>query len=268
MAKLFLSDKFKQLWQGKDPFAQVDALEGEEYRALEGRRTFRTVVDGVPYFVKQHKGVGWGEIFKNLLQLKLPVLGARNEWLAIRRLQEVGVGTMTASAYGERGWNPARKESFIITEALEPTVSLEDYCAEWPTNYPDIKWKRLLLNRVAEMSRRLHEGGVNHRDFYLCHFLLDVSNEPSTKDLKLSLIDLHRSQIRSKVPFRWRLKDLAGLYFSSFGVPLTQRDKFRFIQEYTKLPLREALEKHKKLWTAMEKKAAKVYARDARKGRL
>ena len=99
--KLMLAEPFKSLWAGRDPFAEVEGLQGEVYRELEARRTLRTEVDGNGFFVKIHRGIGWGEIFKNLLTAKLPVLGAGQEWKAIQRLQEVGVPTMTAVAYGE-----------------------------------------------------------------------------------------------------------------------------------------------------------------------
>lgn len=123
--RLVLEEPFKRLWSGRDPFEAVEALQGKVYRELEGRRTLRTEVDGRGYFVKIHRGIGWGEIAKNLLTAKLPVLGARQEWQAIRRLHEAGVATMTAVAYGERGSDPARQHSFIVTEELAPTVDLE-----------------------------------------------------------------------------------------------------------------------------------------------
>ena len=78
--KLMLAEPFKSLWAGRDPFTEVERLEGEVYRELEARRTLRTEVDGHGFFVKIHRGIGWGEIFKNLLTAKLPVLGAGQEW--------------------------------------------------------------------------------------------------------------------------------------------------------------------------------------------
>ena len=98
--KLMLAEPFKRLWAGRDPFEAVEALQGEVYRELEGRRTLRTEVANEGYFVKIHRGIGWGEIAKNLLQAKQPVLGARQEWQAIARLHQVGVPTMTAVAFG------------------------------------------------------------------------------------------------------------------------------------------------------------------------
>ena len=31
--------------------------------------------------------------------------------------------------------------------------------------------KRVLVQRIATIARTLHGAGMNHRDFYLCHFL-------------------------------------------------------------------------------------------------
>ena len=96
--KLILAEPFKTLWAGRDAFAEVEKLDGQVYRELDARRTLRTEVDGHGFFVKIHRGIGWAEILKNLITAKLPVLGAGQEWLAIQRLQEVGVPTMTAVA--------------------------------------------------------------------------------------------------------------------------------------------------------------------------
>ena len=111
--KLILAQPFQRLWAGRDAFEAAEQLQGEVFRELEGRRTLRTEVEGAGYFVKIHRGIGWGEIFKNLFSAKLPVLGAGQEWRAIQRLHEVGVPTMTAVAYGERGSNPAQRASLI-----------------------------------------------------------------------------------------------------------------------------------------------------------
>ena len=76
------------------PETGLDALcglEGEMFKRIQNRRTFRIQRGGRGFFVKCHQGVGWHEIVKNLLAFKLPVLGAVNEWLAILRLRELGV---------------------------------------------------------------------------------------------------------------------------------------------------------------------------------
>ncbi len=262
---LALKEPFASLWAGRDPFVEVERLEGEIFRELEARRTLRTEVEGRGYFVKIHRGVGWGEILKNWSTLKAPALGAGQEWQAIAALQQAGVPTMTAVAFGEQGRNPAGQHSFIITEELAPTISLEDFSMEWLSSPPLPQLKRALIERVAQMSRQMHRAGVNHRDCYICHFLLHTGQPLSVENVSLSLIDLHRAQVRSKVPLRWRNKDLAGLYFSALNIGLTRGDKLRFLRTYFGLPLRDVLQQEAPLLGSLERKAAKLQARFERK---
>ena len=47
--------------------------QGECYRDQPGRKTSRVKLAGQDYFIKQHFGVGYLEILKNLCRLRLPV---------------------------------------------------------------------------------------------------------------------------------------------------------------------------------------------------
>ncbi|MBH3339734.1 lipopolysaccharide core heptose(I) kinase RfaP [Pseudomonas mendocina] len=267
--QLILAEPFKSLWAGKDAFEEVEGLQGQVYRELEARRTLRTEVDGKGYFVKIHRGIGWGEILKNLVTARLPVLGAGQEWKAIQRLSEAGVSTMTAVAYGERGSNPAQQHSFIVTEELAPTVDLEQLALNWHAQPPAPGLKRALIRRVAQMTGRMHAAGVNHRDCYICHFLLHTDKPFDADDFRLSIIDLHRAQVRDAVPRRWRDKDLAGLYFSALGIGLTQRDLLRFLKDYFGVvdsrPLRQILKDEAALLRWLQGKADRLRARYVRK---
>jgi len=266
---LILAEPFKSLWAGKDAFEEVEGLQGQVYRELEARRTLRTEVGGQGYFVKIHRGVGWGEIAKNLITARLPVLGAGQEWKAIQRLNETGVSTMTAVGYGERGSNPAQQHSFIITEELAPTIDLEQLTLNWIDSPPALALKRALIRRVAQMTGRMHAAGVNHRDCYICHFLLHTDKPFDPEDFRLSVIDLHRAQVRYKVPRRWRNKDLAGLYFSALSIGLTQRDLLRFLKVYfltaDSRPLRQILREEASLLSWLQRKADRLRSRYMRK---
>ncbi|WP_263143313.1 lipopolysaccharide core heptose(I) kinase RfaP [Pseudomonas sp. RIT-PI-AD] len=269
--KLILAEPFRTLWSGRDAFAEVEKLQGQVYRELEGRRTLRTEVAGRGYFVKIHRGIGWGEIAKNLLTAKAPVLGAGQEWTAIQRLTEAGVPTMTAVAYGERGGNPATQHSFIVTEELAPTLSLEDFSLDWARTPPAPALKHALIAEVARMTGDMHRAGVNHRDCYICHFLLHTDQPVRAGSFRLSLIDLHRAQTRAATPRRWRDKDLAALYFSALDIGLTRRDKLRFLRTYFRHAagqgsLRPILRDEARLLGWLERKAAKLYARKQRYG--
>nr|WP_255210876.1 lipopolysaccharide kinase InaA family protein [Methylogaea oryzae] len=101
--------------------------QGQSFRDVAGRRTLRFEAGGKGYFIKIHTGVGWKEIFKNLFSGRLPVLGADNERRAIRRLEQLGVDTMKTAGFGSRGWNPAARQSFLITDELADTVSWKTF---------------------------------------------------------------------------------------------------------------------------------------------
>ncbi len=227
-------------------------LEGETFKRIQNRRTFRVERQGRGYFIKCHDGVGWHEIWKNLLNLKLPVLGAENEWHAIHRLQAIGVPTMQPVACLTEGWNPARLRSVLVTEALEGCISLERHLREHP---PDPKARRTLIHELARIARTLHEHGVNHRDFYLCHFLIRQPWDGSAENLRLFLIDLHRVQMRRHTPERWAVKDLGSLWFSALEFRPLQRELLRFLRLYRQRPLKQVLAEEGSFWRKVERRA-------------
>ena len=258
----WLNDDLTRWLAGADPYVKLAQLEGEVVRAKEGRRTFRCQLGGGSYFVKLYRGVGWGEIVKNLLQLRLPVIGAQNEWRAIKRLQQLGVATMQLAGYGKRGWNPARQQSFVITAELAPTISLEHHCHPWPANPPPFAHKLALLKQIARISQTLHRNGVCHRDFYLCHFLLHP--DPAAAAVRLSLIDLHRVLCKRRLQSRWVVKDLGGLLFSAANIGLTRRDLLRFMRYYDGTDVRTCLTRRARFWRTVQQRARRIQRRHDR----
>lgn len=239
-------------------FECIMALQGEVYRELGGRSTQRLLIAHQPYFIKKHFGVGWREIIKNLFQLKLPVISAKNEYLALTNLKKLNIAVPEVVAYGYKGQNPAKTQSFIMTRELPKNISLEDFCKHWAKCPPSFYFKKKLIKEIAKIARLMHTHGINHRDFYICHLLLDVSNLINS-NIKLYLIDLHRAQLRKRVPSRWIIKDLAGLYFSSKEVGLTKRDILRFIIEYRNKPLDKVFNKELTFWLKVKKRGDKLY---------
>ncbi len=262
MKELFLSATFQELWQGKDPFQETDRLKGKVFREMPSRRTIRFTVDGKAYFAKIHHGIGWREIAKNLLHLKRPVLGAQCEWVALAHLHRIGLETMTPVAFGLKGLNPARRRSFIVTEELAGTESLENFCKDWASHPPPFQLRKALVERVASMVRDMHASGLNHRDCYICHFHLDVSSgrdHVDPEDFHLHVIDLHRAQLRRRIPQRWIVKDLAGLYFSAMDIGLTETDCLRFIKTYEQKSLRAVFGSRRRFWRRIERAATSLY---------
>lgn len=261
---IFLKPELKiALAESEDPFAEIMALEGRVYRELEGRRTQRVVLNDQAYFVKQHTGVGWKEILKNLFQFRLPIVSAKQEYLALKRLLTLHIPVAEIVGFGKKGMNPAKIQSFLITRELPKHLSLEYLTKTWNLCSPSFRLKNTLIKTVAHIARTLHNNGMNHRDFYLCHFLLDLEKY-SEGNIHVYLIDLHRAGIRFKTPERWVIKDLAGLAFSSHDIGLTRRDYLRFIKEYRKNPLSDILPKESSFWRKVKERGDKLYQKETK----
>ncbi len=240
------------------------AINGQLIKDMPGRQVLMFERDGRHFYIKQHFGVGWGEIFKNLLSMKLPVLGAMNEVRAIRQLTSLGIPTMTLAAWGAEGINPASQRSFLITEALENTEHLGDWLPRL-MRHTDVRQrvvlKRKVLDTVADIARIMHSNGINHRDFYTCHLRLALPEDgslPSASDIRLHVMDLHRVQQRNKTPLRWIAKDIGGLLFSVLcdtgGVRLSNTDLCRFMKRYKATSVREQLRDDNVFWSAVMKR--------------
>lgn len=239
-------------------------VEGKVHRAVKNRRTVEFVAGGRRYFIKAHRGAGWREVLKNLLYGRAPIVSAEPEWQAIEELNRCGVATPGVAGRGLRGRAPAQLESFVLMPALEGMISLEDLARDWrgATGRQRALLKRALLQGIADIARRMHGAGLNHRDFYLCHFLArdrDWSRWVPGEPVELTLIDLHRVQSRARVPERWLVKDLGGLLFSALDAGLTRRDLLRFISAYRQQPVREVLAREGEFWRKVWSYAVKLY---------
>jgi len=286
----------------------------------EGRRTVSFSHNGERYYLKIHDGVGWKEIGKNLTSwpLRLPVLGAENEWKGVHHLrrqtllQNIGLNTLNIAGYGTRERrlgkilnNPAKRQSLIVTDEIPQTISLEDLFKDSKyrghnvnKTFIKIRFKRWLIEQLAQTARVLHSSGANHRDFYLSHFLLqrtDESHEPTPDNSSLFLIDLHRMQIhkptksawikaavkgllklqrpqppQSVTPSPWRMRDVSGLHYSSMNIGLTKRDLIRFISTYENISNRkvlEALQGNNRFWRKVQSRAQNLYDSEKRRPR-
>jgi heptose I phosphotransferase len=246
-----------------DDFLEINA---ELARDFKNRKTGRFERDGKGFYIKKHFECGVGFILDELFHLRKPHIGACHEWRVLNGLHEIGIDSMRPVAFGQEGQILTRQRSFLVTEELKQVQSMANVCAAWPASPPAVSFKKALLETIAGIARKLHESGINHRDFYLCHFLLDTSDletvEAGERPPRLYLMDLHRAQQRANVPFRWRVKDIGGLYFSAMDIGLTRCDLFRFMRLYTGKPLRQTLQEDRRFWQAVRQRAIRTYRRD------
>lgn len=133
----------------------------------------------------------------------------------ICRFREANVSTPVPVAAGQRMIRWPRVQSFVVTEDFRPYISLEKLLETRPEFFLGAESKtrkRLLLKEIAELARRMHERGFNHRDFNGTHVLLCYDNEdrpPAT-----ALFDLQRIDRKRLFRFRWIIKSLAEMNYS------------------------------------------------------
>ncbi|MGB0775810.1 MAG: lipopolysaccharide core heptose(I) kinase RfaP, partial [Akkermansiaceae bacterium] len=173
---------------------------------------------------------------------------------------------------GTRGSNPAKRESFVIMEALDERVEVENFLKDIGgltdlTRKARWRLRKEIIKTVAQAAKKMHGAGMNHRDFYLCHFHIAERDwqQWAGEVLRLPLLDLHRAQIRSKVPRRWLVKDLGALYFSALDAELTNRDVVTFLREYLGADWRKRCRENLAFWQAVSARAASFYQKHRQK---
>ena len=214
---------------GNDPFSAMMQLQGKAFRDVVGRKTMQVTLGDKSYFIKQHFGVGWGEIFKSYLSFKKPVVSALTEVRAIQTLDEIGIPTTPLVAYGQQGCSPATMQSFVMTQDLGEIADAEALSQNWLHLSAD--FKAHLIQAIALLASRFHQAGLCHRDFYLCHFVVKKA-ELAQGQLNLHLIDLHRVLHNQSPSGKGVMKDIAGLFFSAKQVGWNKDDLSLFKQHY------------------------------------
>jgi len=183
-------------------------------------------------YLKKHRARTWATRIAATLGAASPPSPGRVEAENAIALQSLGIDVMPLMAYGEKLHADGRLESFLLTEELQGYCELQEFIqrrfppAPRPTFHADL---RRLIVQVADIARRFHAAGFNHRDFYCCHFLV---KESSRGQFDVRLIDLQRVQQRQWFRRRWIVKDLAQLASMSPDDRVGCRAKILFLRTY------------------------------------
>jgi len=175
-------------------------------------------------------------------------------------LDDAGISVPHTIAYGYQ-WNGLfEKRSFIMIREIPDAVSLEEKLPACMTDFSPsaARLRRRFIRKVADFVRQFHRTGCRHRDLYLCHLFLD-------KDNTLHLIDLHRVFEPVLLAERFRMKDIAQLYYSSPGSVISRADRLRFYLQYRQKNKLTRLDKY--FISQVKRKARQIALRDLKKGK-
>ncbi len=186
-------------------------------------------------YLKKHRVRSWPSRLRAWLGLGPGETAARREVRYVRLLTADGIEVMSVAAYGETLEPDGRLEAFLLTEELR---GYEDLGRFLRRRFPPLP-RRItpgrdqdllrLIERIAEVARRFHQAGYNHRDFYCFHFFV---REPSPGDFEIRLIDLQRVQRRRWRRRRWLVKDLAQLAWSAPRDRIGLTHRLAFLRHY------------------------------------
>ncbi len=253
--KMWLDPRFRsRLFQeGLVGFEQVmDKIDGQCLRLLPKRENWYlpppdSCLGRGGLYLKKHRTRNAATVLRALLGCGPGETAARLEVKNVDCLSAEGIPVMRVVAYGEKMHRGGLVESFLLTEELDGYIDLHrfltTYFSPHRLAHPAVRHElKMLIRLVAQVARRFHQLGYNHRDFYCCHFLV---KRIGYARFDIRLIDLQRVQCRRMFRRRWIVKDLAQLAWSAPQASIGCRQRIEFIKHY--LGVGKLTARHKRL---------------------
>ena len=162
----------------------------------------------VVWYLKRY---GKESLLRRLRRWVLPGMGdspARGELDNIRLVQSADVATMDPIAFGHETGLMGVRRSYLVVASV-PGEALERCFEEYVRRADEAAMEQFNAALIT-LLRRLHKGGLAHRDLYASHIFLAVAPDGP----ELHLIDLARVFMPHVRKFRWWIKDLAQLKYS------------------------------------------------------
>jgi heptose I phosphotransferase len=253
--KLIVNEKFLELLKLNN-LVTADRLwnkEGEDVKKQRKERGTERIILKDPKtnvnletYIKRYKPLPLKEYFKSITSFRpIHAKGAYHEWDAILLFHENDLPTMDPIAVAETEHGTCNLTLGITdyTRASEIFVDLK--------KNPNPERKKKLIEKIALLAKEMHNKGFGHQDFYLVHMFIKEQNED-----EIFLIDLQRLIIQKKLSKRWRVKDLAQLYYSAAPF-VDDEDIDMFWEIYS-----DGLHNSESLLSAITKKMQKIKRHD------
>jgi tRNA A-37 threonylcarbamoyl transferase component Bud32 len=177
-------------------------------------------------------------------------------------LAQAGIKTPKTVSYGEQWAVVFEKRSFIITEELPNAEPLEQKlpdCFRDRSKAGNLRRQRNFIKRLGQFANKFHATGYRHRDFYLAHIFY-------SDDGTFYLIDLQRAFKPRILAERFRIKDIAQLYYSAPGSAFSKTDRLRLYKSYAG---KRFLDKNDKAFIhKVIRKVWRIARRESKHGRL
>ncbi len=183
-------------------------------------------------YIKYFRRKGYFNYIKYLL---VPTRTS-TEWKVGNALLRKNIRTALPLAIAEKTTYNLQDTSLLVTEAITNSVIFHDF---WHANYADTlltdkeEEKKVLLQKLAQFMRDIHDKGFCHYDFHAGNILIKFKNKhsKSIQDCNLYVIDLHNVKIMKQLPIRKRMLNFAQI-FNSLSLILRNSDKLDLVRTY------------------------------------
>jgi len=190
-------------------------LHKENLAKFRQRIMFETENPKTTLFLKRYQNTPKITQIKNWLNHKKKISTSACDIAPAENLRKFGINTPRTIAFGHEQDGIFEKRSFAITEQIPDSSSLEQ---KLPAD-------RDFVKKLAAFVRKFHDTGFRHRDLYLCHIFCSSKCE-------FTLIDLARAFKPLFFSEKYRIKDLAQLYYSSPANTISKTTRLRFFLLY------------------------------------
>jgi heptose I phosphotransferase len=253
--KLIINSDFAELFKHNN-LVSADSLwntEGEDVKKQRKERGTERIMlidpdskQNIETYIKRYKPLPLKEYFKSVTSFRpIHPKGACHEWDAILAFHKNCLPTMEPIAVAETAHGTCNL-TLGITNYKRGSEIFEDLNKN---HNPERKKK--LIEKIAILAKNMHNAGFGHQDFYLVHMFIKEQN-----DDEIFLIDLQRLIMQKRLSKRWRIKDLAQLYYSA--APFVNNEDIElFWNIYS-----EGLSNSESLLSAIKKKMQKIKRHD------
>lgn len=233
---LFVDADFQQLFTALG-LTSIDAvfsfnaakdLGKKNLAPFRSRQQFEIGSPSTTLFLKRYDSPPILVQFGNWLSQHARLSCSAAEFYSAKQIAAAGINVPKIVSYGAQWSVLLEKRSFIITQKIPDAESLERKlpdCFARSAAVENLRLRRDFIARFAAFVRRFHQTNYRHRDLYFSHVFCSQSGQ-------FYLIDLARAFKPIVWRERFRVKDIAQLYYSAPGRYFSRTDRLRFYLEY------------------------------------
>lgn len=199
------------------------------------RSVYRVDLADRRFYVKHYRSRRW---WRRIVDVLRPS-DSRREYRRVVETHRRRLPTVRPLAVGQSYRRGLPHDSYLITEAIWPACSFDDYVRNvLPRTAPrrQARLRQELARTLARLAADAHRAGVDHRDLHAGNILVRMPPAQSNADTtlpELHLIDLPSVRLSSALNWRRSLRALA-LMGSAWSSLASRTDLWRFWLEYVR----------------------------------